>query len=52
MLVKFEQTRMVRTVQNVELFDKNGLTIFYKVLAPFWKTFLCSKQLFEAKLLI
>ena len=24
MLVKFEQIRMVRTIQNVELFDKNG----------------------------
>ena len=30
MLVKFEQIRMVRTIQNFELFDKNGYSgIFY-----------------------
>ena len=28
MLVKFEQNRMVRSVQTVELFDKKWLTIF------------------------
>ena len=52
MLVKFEQNRMVQTVQNFELFDKKWLTIFDKVLTPFWKTFLWLKQLFDAKLLI
>ena len=30
MLVKFEQNRMVRSVQNFELFDKKWLTIFDK----------------------
>ena len=50
LLVKFEQNRMVRTVQNVEPFDKKWLTIFDKVLTPFWKAFL--KQLFDDKLLI
>ena len=44
MLVKFEQ--------NFELFDKKWLTIFDKVLMPFWKMFLWLKQLFDAKLLI
>ena len=44
MLVKFEQNRMVRIMQNIEIFDK--------VLTPFWKTFLWLKQLFNAKLLI
>ena len=39
-LVKFEQTRMVRPIQNFELFDKKWLTIFDKVLMPVWKTFL------------
>ena len=54
MLVKFEQNRMVRTIQNLVLFDKNkkSLTIFDKVLTPFWKTFLWLKQLFDAKILI
>ena len=28
MLSKFEQNRMVRTIQNIELFDKKWLTIF------------------------
>ena len=51
MLVKFEQNRMVQTIQNFELFDKKWLTIFDKVLTPFWKTFLWLKQLFDAKLL-
>ena len=49
MLVKFEQNRMVQTIQNVELFDQKWLTIFDKVLTPFWKTFLWQKQLFDAK---
>ena len=40
MRVNFEQNRMDRTIQNFELFDKNWLTIFDKVLTPFWKTFL------------
>ena len=39
MLVKFKQNRMIRTIQNFELFDKKWL-IFDKVLTPFWKTFL------------
>ena len=40
-LVKFEQYRMVRTLQNFELFE--WLTFFDKVLTPFWKTFLWLK---------
>ena len=40
MLVKFEENPMVRTIQNFVLFDKKWLTIFDKVLMPFWKTFL------------
>ena len=36
MLVKFEQNRMVQTIQNFELFDKKLSTIFDKVLMPFW----------------
>ena len=39
-LVKFEQNRMARTIQNFELYDKKCLTIFDKVLTPFCKTFL------------
>ena len=31
-MVEFEQNRMIRTIQNFELFDKNWLTIFDKVL--------------------
>ena len=52
-LVEFEQNRMVWTLQNFEVFDKEWLTIFDKVLTsswPFWKTFLWLKQLFDAKL--
>ena len=49
---EFEQNRMVQTIQNFVLFDKKWLTIIDKVLAPFWKTFLWLKQLFDAKLLI
>ena len=39
-LVKFEQNHMVRIIQNFEPFDKRWLTIFDKVLTPFWKTLL------------
>ena len=42
--MKFEKNRMVRTIQNFELFDKKWLAIFDKVLTPFWKTFLWLKQ--------
>ena len=40
MLVKFEQNRMVRTIQTFVLFDRKWLTVFNKVLTPFSKTFL------------
>ena len=40
MLVKNEKNRMVQTIQNFKLFDKKWLTIFDKVLTPFWKKFL------------
>ena len=40
MLVKFEQNRMVQTIQNFVFFDKKWLKFFDKVLTPFWKTFL------------
>ena len=40
MLVKFEQNRIVQTVQNFDLFDKKGFTIFDKASTPFWKMFL------------
>ena len=39
MLVKFDQNRMVGTVQNFDLFDKKWLTIFDKGLMPFWRCF-------------
>ena len=52
MPVEFEQNRMVRTMQNFVLFDRKWLTIFDKVLTPFWKMFLWLKQLFDAKILI
>ena len=66
MLVKFEQNRMVQTIQNFDLFDqkkkkkenlfdkkkKKELTIFDKALMPFWKTFLWLTQLFDTKLLM
>ena len=45
MLVKFKQYRMVRTTQNSELFDKKWLTIFDKVLTPFWNTFLLTETI-------
>ena len=52
--VEFEQNcrPMVWNIQNFVLFDKKWLTIFDKVLMPFWKMFLWLKQLFDAKLLI
>ena len=40
MLGKCEQNRMVRNIQNFEVYCKIWLTIFEKVLMPFWKTFL------------
>ena len=40
MPVKFEQNRMIRNIKNFELFGKKRLTIFEKVLTPFWKTLL------------
>ena len=45
MLVKFEQNGTVGTLQNCVLFEKKKkkkkrLTVFDKVLTPFWKTFL------------
>ena len=52
MLVKFEQNRMVWTIQNFELFEKMVKHLTNKVLMPFWKTFVWLKQLFDAKLLI
>ena len=39
MRVQLEHNRMVQTLQNFVLFDKKWLTIFDKVLTPFWKTF-------------
>ena len=39
MLVKFEQNRLFQIIQNFELFDQKWLTIFDKVLMPFWKIF-------------
>ena len=54
MLVEFEQTRMVQTTRNFELFwpkkkktkQKTGVfkTIFDKALTPFWKTILWLKN--------
>ena len=35
MLVKFEQNRIVRTIQNFVLFDKKRITILDKILTPF-----------------
>ena len=49
--VKIKQNRMVQTIQNFVLFDKKWLTIFDKVLTPFWKKFLWLKQFFVAKIL-
>ena len=39
-LVKFEQNRMVRNIQNFRAISKKWLIFFEKVLTPFWKTFL------------
>ena len=36
MLVTFEQNRTVRTIQILSFFDKKWLTIFDRVLMPFW----------------
>ena len=47
MLVKFKQSRMVWTKQGFVLFDKKWLTIFLKVLTPFWKMFLQLQHLFD-----
>ena len=52
MLVKFEQNRMVWTIQSFVLYDKKWLKFFDKVLMPVWKMFLWLKQLFDAKILI
>ena len=57
MLAKFEANRIVRNVQNFELFDKKKKnkqkivfnTIFDKTLTPFCKTLLQLKQLFIQK---
>ena len=51
MLVILNKNRMVRTMQNLELFDQKCLNIFGNVLVPFEKAFLWLKQLFDAKLL-
>ena len=40
------------TIQNYVLFDQKWLTIFDKVLTPFWKMFLWLKQSFDAKIWI
>ena len=45
MLMKFEQTRMVRTIQNFELYDKKRLTILDKVLTPLWKTISATEKI-------
>ena len=51
--VKFEQTRMVRTKQELELFDKKCLPIFiYKSVNAILEDLLHKKQLFYAKLWI
>ena len=52
MLVEFEQKRVVWIIKIFVLFDKNWLTIFDKVLTPFWKTVLWLKQLSDAEILI
>ena len=39
MLVKFEQNRVIRSIQNFDLLDKKWLIIFDKLLTPFWKMF-------------
>ena len=49
--MKFEQNRMVRIIQNFELFDKKWLTIFDKVLTPFLANVSVIETI-DAKLLI
>ena len=44
MMVKFEQNRMVQTIQNFDLFDKKWLSFFDKVFTPIYKTFLWLKR--------
>ena len=48
MLATFEQNRLVQTIIFFAFWQKKWLTIFDKVLTPFWKTFLWLKQLFDA----
>ena len=50
-LVKLEQNLTVGNIHDFEFFGKKLLTIFEKVLTPFWKTFLQQKQLFDVKVL-
>ena len=52
MLVKFEQNRMVWTIQNFVRFGKKWLPIFDKVMTLFWKRFRWLKLLFDAEILI
>ena len=54
-LAQFEQTRMIRTTQNVGLFEKKPftmITISEMSLAPFWKKVSPVKQLNDAKIFI
>ena len=54
-LAKFEANRIVRNVQNCELFNKRlsfFKTIFDKSVDAILKTFLLLKQVFNGKLLI
>ena len=44
MQVKFEQNCMVRNIQKFELIGKKWLSIFEKLLKPFWKTCLWHKH--------
>ena len=39
MLVKFDQNHMSQPYKILSFFDKKLLTIFDKVLTPFWKMF-------------
>ena len=45
MLVRFEQNRMVRTIQNVELFPKQWLTIFWQSVDAILKDFSVTKTI-------
>ena len=40
MLMKFEQNRIVRNIQNFEFLGKKMANHFGGGLTPFWKTFL------------